>query len=523
MSTRAALPIVGQCEVLLPDAEHRRLSQLAQRILKHEPGLPLCEAFGRGVASGLDDGPALLFEDHSEITLFSCPEDETLQYRSLLLADDDDLVLIRTRRNLAFERYCCETLALGNAEVMVLPSDSTRPPLPLHGADHADTFRTIVNVARRQGRLTIIPYIGTESAWRLAGQIAAASGAQISMAAPPPRLTQCVNNKLWFARRVTEVLGHDARPPSYQASGPAAVAVRVAALARRTDRVVVKIPDSAGSAGNLVLESAAVRALALPELQRQILGLLDSLGCRSHFPLLVGVWDCAVLSSPSVQLWVPLLEEGLPVVEGLFDQIVRGDQSEFIGATPCDLPPPLCRRLATEATQLALLFQHLGYFGRCSFDAIISGTDVRSASLRWVECNGRWGGTSVPMTLANRLLGDWTRRSVMVVQRGGLKHRGWDLPAALDRLGPLVYRRGGDGTGAIVLTPGRLEEGCGLHLLLMGYTLPDVERLRSDVEAAFAGTASGVTREWRPFERTEKSPPGVGKFDSGKIEHNAGA
>ena len=83
MSSRAALPIVGPFEVSLPDAEHQRLSQLAQRILQHEPGLPLFEAFGPGLAPGLDEGPALLFEDDSETTLFSCAEDETLQYRSL--------------------------------------------------------------------------------------------------------------------------------------------------------------------------------------------------------------------------------------------------------------------------------------------------------------------------------------------------------------------------------------------------------------------------------------------------------
>lgn len=479
----------------LPDAEHERLAQLAGRILENDPTLNRFETVGRAVTPGLDEGPALLFEDHSEITLFSCVEDEPLQYRSLLLAGDDDLVVIRTRRNLPFEGYCRDILALGDAEVMVLPLDHGRPPLPRHCADRSASFSAIVKTARRHGRLNVMPYMGTESAWQLAGRIAAESGARIRVAAPPPNLTQRVNDKLWFARCVTRVLSSEARPPSFHASGPSAAARRVAALARRAERVVIKVPDSAGSAGNLVLDAAAVRALPLPKLQHQILGLLHSRGWRSRFPLLVGVWDCAVLSSPSVQLWIPLPDDGLPVVEGIFDQIVQGHRAEFIGATPCGLPAPLRQRLASEATQLALLFQQLGYFGRCSFDAIVSGTDISAASLRWIECNGRWGGTSIPMTLANRLLGDWARRAMLIVQLSSIEHRGWDLPDALERLGSLVYRPGGDDGGAIVLTPGRLKEGTGLHFLLLGRDSCDVERQRSEVEAAFAETGEGAVRE----------------------------
>lgn len=486
-SGRAALPVLPHHDVCLADEEQERLSQLAARILRDEPALATTHVFGGGVSSGLDDGPALLFEDHSDIRLASGPAQVALAYRSLLLAGGDDMVVINCNRDAGFEQYCRDVVGLGNPEVMAVSAKTTgfSRSLPERIVEEASVFDRVVQAARRQRRLSLIPYLGSGSVWKLAGQIAAAAGARVRVAAPPPRLTRRVNDKLWFDQRVTEVFGREARLPNYHVFGPAAVAGTVAAVARRSERVVVKVPDSAGSAGNVVLDAAAMRCLPLPKVREHILFLLRSRGWQSEFPLLVGVWDCAVLSSPSVQTWVPQSGYGLPIVEGVFDQIVRGVEGEFIGAAASEVPQPLLRRLTTEAMQLACLFQHLGYFGRCSFDSIIVGTDWNSASVRWIECNGRWGGTSIPMTLANRLVGDWTQRKMMIVQRRGLKIRCCSLPEALKRLGNLLYRHNDDGTGVVVLTPGHMEHGSGLHFLLLGHDLPQVNELLAQVESLF--------------------------------------
>jgi len=50
---------------------------------------------------------------------------------------------------------------------------------------------------------------------------------------------------------------------------------------------------------------------------------------------------------------------------------------------------------------VATKLKGLGYIGRCSFDFIIS--DGRPI---FIECNGRWGGTSTPMNLVDRLFPD---------------------------------------------------------------------------------------------------------------------
>jgi hypothetical protein len=134
--------------------------------------------------------------------------------------------------------------------------------------------------------------------------------------------------------------------------------------------------------------------------------------------------------------------------------------------------------------RLALLFQELGYVGRCSFDAVLAGADLDSAAVHWVDANGRWGGVSIALTAANRLTGDWQRRPFVIVQRSGLRMPPRALPAALDAMAPLAFRAGEGRTGAVVLAPCRLIDGSGMNLMV----------LAGDVAAAHADAAAVKAR-----------------------------
>lgn len=494
MKTRSSIPIVEHLHVRLAPAQVDRIVRLAQKLLADEPALASTAAFGNQVTSGIDEGPALLFEDHAEISLFERRGDVSLQYRALLLAGEGDLVLIGGGRSPAFEAYCRDALGLGATRVLgvaPLPRGARADSLARRCAEDAETFAAVVEAARRHGRLTLVPYIGAGQAWSLAANIAAQSGVCVSVAAPPPRLTRRVNDKLWFANCVQQLLGRAALPPSYHAFGPAALAGRVAALARRHARVVIKVPDSAGSAGNLVFDSASLRGEGLRSLRYRLIRQLRGLGWHSRFPLMVGVWDCAVLSSPSVQLWIPQREAGPPIVEGVFEQLVEGAEGSFVGAVPCRVPARLRERLAAEAMRLAVLLQRLGYFGRCSFDAVLAGERYGNAQVHWIECNGRWGGTSLPMTLANRLVGDWASRSLMIVQRTHLDNPARSLRSVLGALDPLLFRPGATEGGVVLLTPGGIEHGNGLHFLLLGAREEDLKRQARVLEREF-GQAAGA-------------------------------
>jgi hypothetical protein len=488
-SARPTLPVVEHLPVRLDAAERRRLRRIAGRLLFHEPTLSGTDAFGPRVTTGLSDGPGLMLEDHREIALFSL-RDTPLSYRALLLAGEGDVVVVDCRRDPDFEAYCREVLGLGRVEVLYPPM--TAPPLPLavRCARDPQVLARIADVARRHGRLAVVPYMGTGGVWALACTIAERSGAEVTVAAPPPRLTRRVNDKLWFARRVINVLGPRALPQSYSTFGPAALAGRVAVLARRYERVVIKVPSSSGSLGNIVLESADVSGRPAAALRRSLLGLLAAAGWRDSYPLMVGVWDCSVIESPSVQLWVPHRAQGLPIVEGIFTQVVTGSAGEFVGAVASELSARWQTRLAEEAVRLAVLLQELGYFGRCSLDAVLVGEDTATAELHWIECNGRWGGVSIPMTLANRLVGDWRRRAFAVVQRTDLNAAKRPFSAALARIETHLYRPGQRETGVVVVSPGGMVEGTGVNLLVLGADPLSARREAQAVAQAVLGPAA---------------------------------
>jgi hypothetical protein len=183
-----------------------------------------------------------------------------------------------------------------------------------------------------------------------------------------------------------------------------------------------------------------------------------------------------VLASPSVNLWIPEAGSGDPIVEAVFDQQLTGAGREFAGAAPSALPSVWQRRLACEAVLLGAVFQRLGYFGRCSFDAIVVGSDLDHAVLHWIECNGRWGGVSLPVTLASRLFGDWRRQPFVIVERSDLRGPPRDFAHVLEQLEGELYIAGGEATGAVILSPWPLEKGTGYELMVFD----------ADVESATA-------------------------------------
>ena len=60
--------------------------------------------------------------------------------------------------------------------------------------------------------------------------------------------------------------------------------------------------------------------------------------------------------------------------------------------------------LAEASLRVGTALQCLGYVGRCSFDFILLAGDDGVPHAKFTECNGRWGGTSTPMHLVDRLI-----------------------------------------------------------------------------------------------------------------------
>jgi hypothetical protein len=371
---------------------------------------------------------------------------------------------------------------------ILTPAASAKPlALAQRCTNDAAFVDHVANVARRNGGLNVVPYMGTGGVWALARCIAGVAQVPVRVAAPSPRLTRRVNDKTWFAARVEEVLGAQAAPLSKAVYNLAALAGEAAALARHYRCIAIKISDSASSAGNIILKSREVREMTLRHLRKAMASSLRSIGWQEAYPLMVTAWEEPILASPSAQIWVPDRSDGLPVFEGLFDQMVIGAVREFGGAAPSTLPGHWRQRLVQEAVRLACVFQELGYFGRCSFDAIIVGKDLATANLHWVECNGRWGGVSIPMTLANRLIGDWALRPPVIIDRENMSGAPRDFDEILSELDADLFKPGLRETGAVIISPSRLQDGSGYEVMVLGKSImaakADAEDLAARLQA----------------------------------------
>ncbi len=146
------------------------------------------------------------------------------------------------------------------------------------------------------------------------------------------------------------------------------------------------------------------------------------------------------------------------------------------------LPEDTTRRMVDRCWLLAFLYQRLGYVGRCSFDILLVGTDPERAALHLLECNGRWGGASLPMTLMNRLFGDWATRDFAVGKIIPPPGRYPSLSSLLEALDVWDVRTG-RGT-VIVANPGCLPAGNGFEAITLGSDRDEaIDRAEREVPA----------------------------------------
>ena len=471
------VPIIPHFEAGASRLERQRLENLADSMRAEQPELAIRESFRPLCIDRYEDGPTLHLDDLTAIPLLDRYYDVSfLQDRARFRAVDGDWLASCGPHVEAFETYTQDRLALGT--VTWLHPRPRAGTLAVAQACWTDTVvRKVLVSALRTGRLRYLhPHMGNFAVWATAFLLSRHSGHPLKVIAPPPGLTRAVNNKKWFADVVHRLFGAESRPTTTYAWNLSTVARVLRELAPVSRQMVIKRPDSAGGAGNLVLESGRYRELSLGELRVEAKAFLADFSWRGEVPLLIGAWETDVLGTPSSQLWIPPRAEGPPVVEGIYLQMVEGPQGMFVGSQPHDFPSPLERLIVNRSWLLASLFQQFGYVGRCSFDMLLLGEDFDSCSLQFVECNGRWGGASAPMTLMNRLFGDWARqpyahREIVI---SGLETLSFEeIMVALGR--ELFDAR--TGTGRFILyNPRALSTRPGLDYLALGATWREAAR-----------------------------------------------
>ncbi|MGB5193880.1 MAG: hypothetical protein WBN70_12930 [Polyangiales bacterium] len=345
--------------------------------------------------------PTLQLDDVSGIPfLVDIAGVEEYQHRGRLRATDHDIYVTVTAAADGYEEYCQERLRMGAPTHLV--ADPVGPPIAVARACTAgSTHARLVEIASEAQGMMIHPYMGIEDVWALAAMLSVDAKAQVHVLAPPPPVTWIANDKASFDELVTRVLGRDALVETRIARDPKSIEANLRAVAKDHKRVGLKRTRCASAMGNAVFSSrdvASTRGAA-----RAVKEFLH----RTEWPKGEDVLAVAWLEtdlSPSTQLWIPPTGRGGPRLDGIYEQILKGKEKVFVGSRPSTLPDAVNRELGTCALMVGAALQELGYVGRCSFDHLVTGDVHGDFQVVFTECNGRWGGTSMPMSLLDRLI-----------------------------------------------------------------------------------------------------------------------
>ena len=467
----SSIPIVRHFDVSATPHEVQLAERLAGQLVREQPRLAIDAELSRLVPERLEDAPTLHLDDLSDIHLIDRFYGGVyLEDRASLRAATGDYVASCSPKCEAYENYCEEQLGLGPVTWLHPRTDDN--PLRLASACWTDRSvrHSIIHALRKDGLRYLHPHMGTTAIWTIAHLFQKFSRRPLKVIAPHPHLTRCVNDKTWFADTTARLFGSQSVPITRHVHNFATLARVTFHLADRARYIVFKLPASAGGAGNVVVDAARFRGHSLGEIRAQLKVLLAPLGWSGRRRLLVGSWEAEVQCAPSAQLWIPTEAEGPPIVEGVFEQILEGPEAIFAGCSRAALPDDLTQELVNQCWLLGRLYQRLGYIGRCSFDLILVGKKLDDCRIEFIECNGRWGGASLPMTLMNRLLGDWYARPYATLEHflPGLERVAFG--ELLDHFSEDLFDTR-TGAGRFILwSPGAIQERGGIDALAIGDT-----------------------------------------------------
>ncbi|MCA9193535.1 MAG: hypothetical protein KDB03_17305 [Planctomycetales bacterium] len=407
-------PIANHGTIELSRKEQELALQAASSLSQRYPEIVLPSYLVPFQVQQIDARPTLHCDDLTAITRpTTCKSITFFQERARLRAMDGDWVVTSFAHDVDYDNYLCDALHLGAVQ-WLHPTCPIAEKIEDRGLLLAEACwedrrarRMLVNAIRHQELAYIHPHIGTQAIWELALLLSEAAHRKIFVIAPPAGLAAMANDKGKFAQLVGELFGSAALPQTSVAWNTAHAAHQLRGMLGHSTAIAIKLPSSAGGVGNLVWPINKLSGLSLTDLQGVISRNLIRIGYCEGDELVVSRWEQPVLSSPSAQFWIPASTAGDPVFEGFFAQLVDATEGRFIGSSPTVLPEPQGTQALHRCGVIARAFQILGYVGRCSFDMLLVGERIEDSQLLFVECNARWGGTSLPMTLVNRLFGSY--------------------------------------------------------------------------------------------------------------------
>jgi len=327
---------------------------------------------------------------------------ELYQHRARVRCKTGDIYAAVTPSVEGYEQYCREWLDFGEPELILAePAGNLLQVARAVGAGSA--YKRARQRATATGGIVIHPYMANDDVWELAEKLERDVG-NATVIGPPAPVTWIANDKQTFSDLVTWTLGVEWIAETHTHRAPEKMAAALRDLAKRHQEVGLKRTRCASAMGNEVFHAPTVLAQTEAETAAAVASFLDRTEWPGDEDVLAVGWEQTDLS-PSTQLWIPPTGLGPPRLDGIYEQILEGPKKVFIGSRPSTLGPDIDKRIGDAALAVAESLQYLGYCGRCSFDHLV--VDDR---ILFTECNGRWGGTSTPMSMVDRLLGSPSQR-----------------------------------------------------------------------------------------------------------------
>ena len=462
----------------LTSTQLSRTNKITSRYLQNKPTLGSTNVFGVGVSQGHSPGPCIFVGEIFNVESTVSDRITDMEYLMTLIAREGDVMLLNGDRNCEFEKYRQNELRLGNIEIIETSKEeltslnSTTPKPSLKRLiDYIQTTFTTETI-------NIIPFCGSSALWSLAGYIATQTGLNVSVAAPAPKLTPLVNDRLWFRELAKSLFEPDEIPMTKPAYGPESLLHLVRAFAKNYSKVVVRISNGIDIYCNVKMNSETIMSSTDDELGTLLTVVLKDHDWNNKYPLMVEVWDTEVLSNPSVQVWVPAKGTGSPIVEGIFDRSLLNATDGLVIAKPAEIPPHLEQIVIDEAIQLAVALQQLGYFGKLDIEGIISGSNITNSQLYWTGCNGRWSGLTLPVALSNRLF-DTKNITVSIAQLTFKDAANSCFSVIHAALHDLLYTRSNKEGRVLLLVP------CGssriIKFMTVGHSSAQTEKIAKEV------------------------------------------
>ncbi len=431
--------------------------------------------------------PFLLLEDFSAIPfLDGVMGVEWYQLRCRTRAGDGDLFVSTQRPVPGYEEYNRDRLALGSPG-FVLARHPGADPLVV--ADtcirDATVMDRLTRVAEERGGLILHPYMGSPAVWNLAREVQNRTKGDIRVLAPPPPAVHAANHKGMMTAVVEILLGKDAVCRTVTSKDLSVLARAAREFAQDVPTLVLKIADYASAMGNQVFDSNDLASGT----EEKILRYGNAHGWNGEMEILLSEWREDVLESPSTQLWIPPKGRGVPRVDGVFEQLLEGRECVFQGSMPSTLPRELQDELARMSMEVASVLQGIGYVGRCSFDFLLCGRDLSDARLRFVECNGRWGGTSIPMSLVDRIFDGGERPFYRARDYVDPALKGLPFPELAARLGDSLFDVSNGRGHFLLYNVGCLEEFGKFDVIALGRDRDEAcGRLEEELPRRLAGS-----------------------------------